>query len=167
MTGNWVTPSGTLIRTPSRGTLMGNRGCLATAACLLAALLVACQSATPSIVDAPLPRSDKGYELYSWQTNNQWHFTLITGTNRNKTLEEITSGENMLTEDGWVRISVQGVDALKAVLHRLPQQENVFWADNRWPPIHGSNMTLPPAAIVGEIKDYSSQLGLRLNGIDQ
>jgi len=135
--------------------------------CFVAALLVACQAATPSIVDAPLPRSVEGYGLYSWQTNNQWHFTLITGTNRNKTLEEITSGENTETESGWVRISVQGVDALKAVLHRLPQQENVFWADNRWPPMQGSNMTLPPAAIVGEIKDYSTQLGLRLNGIDQ
>jgi len=136
-------------------------------ACLIAAFLVACQLATPSIVDTPLPRSDKGYELYSWQTNNQWHFTLITGTNRNKTLEEITSGENTVTEDGWVRISVQGVDALKAVLHRLPQQENVFWTDNRWPPIHGSNMTLPPAAVVDQIKDYGRQLGLGLNVIDQ
>lgn len=109
----------------------------------------------------------KGYELYSWQADNQWHFTLITGTNRNKTLEEITSGENVVTEDGWVRIHAQGVDALKAVLHRLARDENVFWADNRWPPMQGSAMTLPPTAVVDEIKDYCEQLELSLSVIGQ
>jgi hypothetical protein len=36
-----------------------------------------------------LPGSMKGYELYSWQDKDGWHFTLITGTDRSKTLEEI------------------------------------------------------------------------------
>jgi hypothetical protein len=34
-----------------------------------------------------LPRSFKGYELYSWEEEGQWHFTLITGTDRTKTIE--------------------------------------------------------------------------------
>jgi hypothetical protein len=47
-----------------------------------------------------LPHSMKGYELYSWSEDSQWHFTLITGTNRNKTLEEIISNEDFISEAG-------------------------------------------------------------------
>ena len=36
----------------------------------------------------PLPESLKGYELVSWQEGEDWHFTLITATNRGKTFEE-------------------------------------------------------------------------------
>jgi hypothetical protein len=46
-----------------------------------------------------LPHSMKGYELYSWSQDGEWHFTLITGTNRNKTLEEIISPSNTVTAD--------------------------------------------------------------------
>jgi hypothetical protein len=47
------------------------------AALLLIPVLTACSS-EPSTM---LPHSMKGYELYSWQADEQWHFTLITGTN--------------------------------------------------------------------------------------
>jgi hypothetical protein len=47
-----------------------------------------------------LPRSFKGYELYSWEEEGQWHFTLITGTNRIKTIEEITSKGDFISETG-------------------------------------------------------------------
>ena len=47
-----------------------------------------------TIPDNPLPHSFKGYELYSWQQDNQWNYTLITGTNRDKTVEEIITGNN-------------------------------------------------------------------------
>ncbi|MEK0337566.1 MAG: hypothetical protein QQN41_09055, partial [Nitrosopumilus sp.] len=43
-----------------------------------------------------IPKSMKGYELYSFpvQSEEEWYFTLITGTNRLKTFPEITSDEN-------------------------------------------------------------------------
>jgi hypothetical protein len=72
-----------------------------------------------------LPRSFKGYELYSWLEDGQWHFTLISGTNRTKTIEEITSKEDFISETGWVKIHSVGVDAIKDVLSRLPQNESV------------------------------------------
>jgi len=56
-----------------------------------------------AVVDE-LPHSMKGYELYSWLEDGQWHFTLITGTNRNKTVEEIGSREDVISETGWVRV---------------------------------------------------------------
>jgi hypothetical protein len=68
--------------------------------------LINMPSATPG---DELPHSAKGYELYSWQEDSQWHFTLITGTNRNKTLEEVISDVNIVSEDGWVQIHVVGV----------------------------------------------------------
>jgi hypothetical protein len=74
-----------------------------------------------------LPHSMKGYELYSWSENNQWHFTLITGTNRNKKLEEIVSSTNIISKDGWVHIHVVGVDELNNLLSRLPQFEDILW----------------------------------------
>jgi len=69
---------------------------------LLVSVLSTCQATSAG----PLPRSMKGYELYSWQEQGQWHFTLITGTNRNKQLEEIISDGNTVSEDGWVKIHV-------------------------------------------------------------
>ena len=70
-----------------------------------------------SIADiGALPHSMKGYELYSWADDGQWHFTLITGTNRTKTMEEITSKEHLISEIGWERIHVVGADAIKEVL---------------------------------------------------
>lgn len=110
-----------------------------------------------------LPHSMKGYELYSWPVGEQWHFTLITGTNRNKTVEEVTSSEDRLSADGWVRIHVQGVEAIQAVLSRIPAGEWVFWAGPEWATGtlgEGSDITLPPQAIVDAVKAYADGLGL-------
>jgi len=118
----------------------------------------------PSITEADkLPHSMKGYELYSWEEDNQWHFTLITGTNRTKTMEEITSKEDLISESGWVKIHVEGVDAIKDALSRLPQSESIFWCDE----LHigqttetSINIQLPPEQITDAIKEHAEQCGL-------
>ena len=74
-----------------------------------------------------LPHSLKGYELYSWLEDGQWHFTLITGTDRNKTLEEITSKEDFISEAGWVKVNAVGVEAIEAALSKLPRDEFTLW----------------------------------------
>ena len=109
-----------------------------------------------------LPRSMKGYELYSWEENGQWHYTIITGTNRVKTMEEITSREDFISEIGWVNIHVVGVDAIKGVLSRLPRGESVFWCDG----LHIGEITgpiilqLPPKLFVDAISEHAEQCGL-------
>ena len=109
-----------------------------------------------------LPRSMKGYELYSWEENGQWHYNLITGTNRIKTIEEITSEEDFISEIGWVNIHVVGVDAIKDVLSQLPEGESVFWCDE----LHIGETTgpiilqLPPKQIVDEISEHAKQCSL-------
>lgn len=72
-----------------------------------------------------LPHSMKGYELYSWQVDDKWYFTLITGTNRIKGYEEITSSENIIGNNGWVKITVKGVDSIKVILKMVPEGEYV------------------------------------------
>ena len=140
-----------------------------TLLCLLVACLAAAcgPSPTPTATPVPpLPRSMKGYDLYSWQVGDQWHFTLITGTNRTKTVEEVTTGEDRFTEDGWVRIHVQGMEAIKAVLSRVPAGEWVFWPDQGWPGLIGSgeyDIIHPPQAMVDEVKQHAEQLGLQFH----
>jgi hypothetical protein len=108
-----------------------------------------------------LPRSFKGYELYSWEEEGQWHFTLITGTNRIKTIEEITSKGDFISETGWVKIQVVGADAIKYVLSRLLEGESVFWCDE----LHigqstETDLQLPPEQIADAIEEYAKQCGL-------
>jgi hypothetical protein len=113
--------------------------------------------------DDKLPHSMKGYELYSWSEDSQWHFTLITGTNRNKTLEEIISNINIISEDGWVHIHVVGVDAIETVLSRLPQNEYIFWLARlreEQTPQGGVNITLPPGPTIDSIKEQAMKSGL-------
>jgi len=108
-----------------------------------------------------LPRSFKGYELYSWEEDAEWYFTLIIGTDRTKTTEEITSKGDFVSETGWVKIQVVGADAIKDVLSRLPEGESVFWCDE----LHIGQSTetdfqLPPDEIADAIEEYATQRGL-------
>jgi hypothetical protein len=110
-----------------------------------------------------LPRSMKGYELYSWSAGGRWHFTLITGTNRNKTMAEITTGEDFISETGWISIHVTGEDAIKDVLSRLPPGEPVCWCGE----LHIGEITgtdiklqLPPDTMVDAIEEPAGQRGL-------
>ena len=116
-----------------------------------------------NVPDNKLPHSFKGYELYSWQQDNLWNYTLITGTNRDKTVEEIITGNNTVSEDGWVNIHVIGEEQLKAVISRIPANEFVLWLSSpRAVDISqsGVNFGLPPAATVDDIKEYAAQCGL-------
>jgi hypothetical protein len=118
----------------------------------------------PATAVDKLPHSMKGYELYSWQENGQWHFTLITGTNRNKTLDEIISPSNIVTEAEWVQIHVVGVETIKTVLSRLPQSEHVFWlAGMREQTLQASvNIELPATPTVDAITEFAGRCGLDL-----
>ena len=138
---------------------------LVTVVAFIVSACIPLSVSTPSaIAVTPLPHSMKGYELYSWQAYDQWHFTLITGTNRVKSLEEIISNENIVTADGWVKISVQGVDAIQNVLSGLPQYEEIFWADRVESAQNQANpVALPPQEVIDIIREYCKQTGLELH----
>ncbi len=112
-----------------------------------------------------LPHSMKGYELYSWSEDGKWRFTLITGTNRNKTLDEIVTGEDVISESGWVNVHMTGSEETKEVLSKLAQNEFVIWITALWGQVEQTdiNVQLPPEQLVNEIREYMLQLGLDLH----
>jgi len=99
--------------------------------------------------------SMKGWELYSWPTGNDWTYSILMGTNRGKSLEEVTANT----------IKVVGKDNLKILLTKFPPNENILWAGNGWLANtmgDHSSLTLPDSDIVNEIKVFCIQKGLEL-----
>lgn len=122
----------------------------------------------PALLPTPLPHSIKGYELYSWQTGEDWNFTLITGTNRIKTFEEIIASGNTVNEDGFIKVSVGGVDELKKLLKLLPTGESILWGGmdlGSEVPIGTIYLTLPPQSMINEVTRFCASLGLDLTSI--
>jgi hypothetical protein len=110
-----------------------------------------------------LPASFKGYELYSWVDNDQWHFVLMPGTNRDKTLAEVVAVKNGVSMDGWAHVT--GLTALDELLHRIPRDEYVMWLGGlRGEPVTccDVNLTLPPPASVEAIKATAAACGINL-----
>jgi hypothetical protein len=121
---------------------------------------------TAAPVPAALPHAPKGYELYSWQAGGAWHFTLITGTNRLKVYKEIISSEDTDGETGWVKISVQGTEDLKALLRRLPEGETVTWIGAGWLEAAGTtsgDIRLPDGETIDEIRGWCQEQGIQLS----
>ena len=107
----------------------------------------------------------KGYEFYSWQEEGQWIFKLMTGTNRQKSIEEIMSNSETIQEDTWVNIKIKGVAELKIVLENLPEGESLVWMAGIG--IEPSTdlaipITYPPDAMIEEIRDFCEQIGVDL-----
>jgi hypothetical protein len=115
--------------------------------------------------DIPLPQSPKGYELYSWLQDDQWNYTLITGTNREKTTQEIVTGVYGVNTDGLVNIHAIGLNAIEQVISLLPAGEFVTWLSGPRSddPQYAVNFALPPANDVAAIKTYADQHSLNLN----
>jgi hypothetical protein len=105
----------------------------------------------------------KGWELYSWPACNDWYYAVLTGTNSLKSYNEVTGQ----TGSAAFVIKVFGKEKLKAVLHKLPAGESVFWAGEGWLQItwggNYSNLQLPPASIVTELQQYATQAGLNIS----
>lgn len=106
-----------------------------------------------------LPMSMKGYELYSWRIDKEdlWMFTLVTGTNRVKTWEDISSPDSTMTDEAWVKITIRGKDALKSVIDRLPAGETLLWQGGNAPSSQEHYTTYPDEALIQEIASYSRQ----------
>jgi hypothetical protein len=121
-----------------------------------------------STLPEQLPDSMKGYELYSWQTGENWNFTLITGTNRTKAFNEIIAPGNSVSNDGFVKISVSGVDDLEKVLGLLPKGENILWGGMNLGTEVTQGMaylTFPPQEIIDEITTDCVKLQLSLTSL--
>jgi hypothetical protein len=103
--------------------------------------------------------SMKGYELYSWKVKGTWRYSLLVGTNRSKTYEEIMLNKN-------IRI---GDMALKAELKKLPKGQEIFWMSDAPPNIEKPksgrwiDLKMPSRKRIKSIKSYCDKLGIKLN----
>jgi hypothetical protein len=115
---------------------------------LATAFLVGCwQVGIAQSRGAKLPRSMKGYELYSWEARGGWYFALLIGTNRLKTRHEV----------GAPKARMRGVEALKRKLDLLAEGEEVLWTTGLVP-----RTALPPEKIMKEVKSYCDRRGIIL-----
>ena len=104
----------------------------------------------------------KGYELYSWHQDGWLRFKLITGTNRNKTQEEILANNNTVSPEGWVDIRVIGLDAVRDLLSRVPAGEFVSLqtVTHLGAAPAGIDFSLPPTDDIASIKAAAGKGGL-------
>ena len=101
--------------------------------------------ADPPLAAAATPArktSLKGWELYVWQQDGTTYFSLMVGTNRLKTAEEIAKS------------AVKGVEAIQPQLDQLQKGELVLVHGRRL----GTKAPAPPAKLVTE---YCEKIGLK------
>lgn len=100
-----------------------------------------------SILPKPGEKSMKGFELYSWQENGEWYFSVLIGTNRQKTEDEIHAAAGKL----------RGVTELQKVLRSIPAGEAVSW-------VFHDPANIPPDELVAKVQNICTQLGLDMTG---
>jgi hypothetical protein len=101
--------------------------------------------------------SMKGWELYSWTNGNDFNYSLLPGTNRLKSYNEIIGN----------KLIVFGKDSLIMLLDKLPANENIFLIGKNcllW--IQGENnynFSLPGKNTINDIKAFCNQKGLTID----
>ncbi len=110
---------------------------------------------TKSVIDTlHVTHSVKGWEVYSWPAGSDWKYSLMAGTNRTKTYEEVTS----VKSSDIHLITITGIDALKLELARFPENEFITmigqgWLQASWGGNYG-NLRLPPQGAIDDIKQF-------------
>lgn len=96
----------------------------------------------------------KGWELYSWLDGNDWKFSILPGTNRVKTYDEVITNKTTVT----------GIDSLKVLLDKFPKKEYISWMGKLQD--DGGKLSLPDQATIDEIRNYASQKELELKVVE-
>ena len=102
--------------------------------------------------ESPDKPAFKGIELYGRQTEDgEWVYTILYGTNRNKTVQEAGSG-------------AMDIGEVKGCFCKLADGENVIWMDSAYNPETGEMISLPkpPPAIIKDIQDGAATCGVNL-----
>ena len=100
----------------------------------------------------------KGYELFSWKENGHWHYSLLPGTNREKTYEEITSKTTVIV----------GTSNFESELKRLPKGAEVLWQSDapagvkRPTSSNATSFKQPSRKRIDRIRALCDKLGIKL-----
>ena len=117
---------------------------------------LAVELAAPPVQGAPLGevkkvgtlKSMKGWELYIWQEDGQTLYSLLVGTNRNKTDDEIT------------KAAVKGVEDIKPKLAALNAGEYITICGHK----HADH---PPKTAADELAEYCKKVDLKAHSIGE
>ena len=109
---------------------------------LFALLLSACQRTNPPVPESGM-ESMKGYELYSWEKDGEWYFSILVGTNRLKTLEEIQSPN----------VTLKGMDELRSALESISAGQYVTWSARE-------PLAFPPEEMIRQVEQICKDRGL-------
>ena len=123
---------------------------------MLVIFISGCQSMTPKPTEQainpllPVPGAEamKGYELYSWQEESQWYFSVLIGTNREKTLEEIQAPDARL----------KGIEELQPLLESIPAGEYITWLSRE-------SLAFPPEEMLKQVQEICKKQDLELGVI--
>jgi hypothetical protein len=96
----------------------------------------------------------KGWELYSWQEDGRWYFSLLEGTNRAKTVAEVHASDARL----------EGINGLKPALQGVAAGQLVTWWTPSWAE---GTVTFPPAETVDQVRRICEKQGLELQVVTQ
>jgi hypothetical protein len=102
------------------------------------------------------PAAMKGYQLFTWQEKGHWHYSLLPGTNRERTYDEITASATVIV----------GTSAFESELKRLPKGSEVFWQSDAPPkmkrPASGEAISIkhPSRKRIERIKALCAKLGI-------
>ena len=98
-----------------------------------------------ALLPVPGAESMKGYELYSWKEDGQWYFSVLIGTNREKTLKEIQAPEARL----------KGLEELQPLLESIPAGQYVTWLSRQ-------SLAFPPEETLKQVQEICQKQGLEL-----
>lgn len=98
-----------------------------------------------------LSTSFKGWELYSWKANATWQYSLVEGTNRAKTFEEITGSETIMT----------GEQALLDKIRTIARGEQIYWNFGN---IKG--FEYPSESTIEKVQDLCEKRSIKLEKLD-
>ena len=93
-------------------------------------------------------KSMKGFELYAWEKGGNIFFTLLRGTNRKKTSEEIYESKN----------TVEGVNAIENKINEIETGEYIFLK-----PIHIDTSDLKPLIDYMKTKNLKVTISTKLS----
>jgi hypothetical protein len=130
---------------PALKTLFVFALCFAT----LALSLVGCGMDATTTTDG-WRTSMKGWELYSWQADGEWLFSLLEGTNREKSRAEIQAPDATL----------EGIDALQTALELIAPGQYVTWWSPSW--VEGG-LAFPSDEMIAEVERICDQRELGLS----
>jgi len=124
-------------------------------------LLFKCSKENPEIIPTQnmtinIEHSASGWELYSWKIEDHWKYSILIGTNRVKTYDEVTTSKIMVT----------GEEKLKEILKLFPEGEHFTWIGQGWLErcwqSDYKNLVLPPEIILEDIKQFCNEMKLIL-----